>query len=41
MLTCKTVDCSQKGVEHTVHPEGITVVCGVCGIALDEVTVSE
>lgn len=31
MLTCVTVDCSQKGVKHTEHPEGIPVVCGVCG----------
>lgn len=31
MLTCLTIDCSQKGVKHTEHPEGIPVSCGVCG----------
>ena len=41
MLTCKTVDCSQKDTKHSEHPEGITVVCGVCGLALVELSVDE
>lgn len=34
MLICVTVGCSENGVEHSVHPDGITVFCGVCGLEL-------
>ena len=37
MLSCKTVDCSQKDIEHTPPVEG-DLYCGVCGVKMTEVT---
>jgi hypothetical protein len=34
MLKCATTSCSEKDTEHTEHPEGIPVFCGVCGVEL-------
>lgn len=39
MLTCVTVGCSEKGVEHTKPVEG-DLFCGVCGQVMAEVTAS-
>lgn len=37
MFTCKTDGCSQKGVQHTAHPDGVTLYCGVCAQEMSEV----
>jgi len=31
MFWCQTVSCSEKGVKHSAHPEGVPLYCGVCG----------
>ena len=37
MFWCQTVDCSQKDVKHTAHPDGVTLYCGCCGQEMTEV----
>jgi len=34
MFTCETDGCSQKGIQHIPHPEGVTLYCGICGLEL-------
>jgi hypothetical protein len=41
MLSCKTVGCSEKDVQHTPNPEGLDVYCGLCGEKMSEVVASE
>lgn len=30
-ITCKTTDCPMNNEVHTSHPDGIPVICGLCG----------
>ena len=30
IITCKTKDCPMGSEKHTVHPDGIPVICCFC-----------
>jgi hypothetical protein len=34
MLKCQTVACAMGDESHALHPDGIPVVCGYCGVEM-------
>jgi hypothetical protein len=34
MITCKTKGCAMGSEKHYPHPEGIPVICGLCGVEM-------
>lgn len=36
MLICRTENCEMGAEQHYPHPDGIPVICGLCGKEMTE-----